>query len=154
LLFSVNLSKKDHSLVEKKNWNTRRIDATLGLATFTHSRATIYADTGLIAERRTQGGLANISYNGLFFSTKFMLPLWGKAYGDIGMRFDHRAYLDKHPNLASRSDTRVQFDAGIFQPITQSLGVKISYRHIDNRSTINAFTHKSDAVSLSISASF
>lgn len=148
------LSGKRYIPTSKKDWNSNHAEINLGFDLLTHSQATILGKFGLLTERRTQGSRWDVSYNGLYVSGRFLMPLWKGAYADLGFRFDKRAYRHKHPNLALRRDTRFKLDTGLIQPITESISAKINYAHIENISTINAYTHKSDTITVSLSASF
>jgi hypothetical protein len=154
--FSIELNayKKHFVQHDKQDWNSNHLDAAIGFQTLSHSGAMLYGKTGLISERRTQGKRTDVSYNGAFLSGTFLIPLWSQAYADLGFRVEHRAFLHKHPNLALRKDTRVRLDAGIVQPLSETFSAKINYTYIKNTSTINAYTHKSDTITVSLTAHF
>jgi hypothetical protein len=154
LSIELNAYKKRFIKSDKKDWNSNHLDAAVGFSALSHSNATLYGKAGIIAERRTRGKRTDVSYNGLFLSGTFIMPLWKKTYADLGFRVDRRIYLHKHPNLALRKDTRIKLNMGIAQPLFENISAKIDYAHVENVSSINAYTHKSDTITLSISAFF
>ena len=118
------------------------------------AKQSLVTSAAIVMERRVHGARTDVNYNAAALSGKYSFPLWENADLSTKAGVEFRNYIDKHPHLPEREDTKMQVEVTMHQKFTDTLSPQISYSHTENYSNINLYQYKDDKVVVGVKAKF
>jgi hypothetical protein len=148
------LMEKRYEEKQRKAWDSNHLSLKMGTTFYASENYALRIESGGAMERKVNGGRTDVSYNTLFMSAKYMMPLWEDAHLSLKLGVESRDYQDKNPNLPKREDRKWRFKSEISQKLTDTLTVLLNYKYTDNDSNINSYTYKNNTVILNLLSTY